>query len=595
MTIPQMFRHRHEKWKQNPCMRVKRNGVYETVTWDAYRRDVDRLAAALLRFGVAPGEKVAILSHTRYEWAVADMAALTAGAVVVPLYPNLSAREAGDLLERSGARLLFLSDREQAQKAEIFCPNLPALEKVVCFEASAIADPFPRFEPLAEFVAGAEADEAALAERWTRASGDEVATILFTSGTTGDPKGVQLTHANILSNVEASASLFDLNPADSCLAHLPLAHILERMAGYYLMLWNGCTIAYAESIQTVAQDLRAVSPTLCVSVPRILEKIYASIEARAAEAPAHIKALTFWAIRTAHRVGDLREHGKYVPVPLAFQFFIADRLVYRKIRAAFGGRIRLFVTGGAPLAPELAIFFHTVGIVVLEGYGLTETSPVIAVNTFTHRKPGTVGRPIPGVECRIAEDGEILVRGPNVFPGYYQDEAATRETFSEGGWFHTGDIGEIDVRGFLHITDRKKDLLVTAGGKNVAPQKIENILKTDKYISEAMLYGDRKPFVTALIVPDFEWLERYAGWKGLKVANRAELVHHPRVRDFLARRIDRVQEEAHLASYESVKKYHVLDHEFSQKEGEVTPTLKIRRREITKHYQRELEALYEKE
>jgi long-chain acyl-CoA synthetase len=544
---------------------------------------------------------VAILSHTRYEWAVADMAILTAGGLVVPLYPNLAPNEAADLIRRSGSRLLFASDREQVEKILQFFDKANCLERVVVFDAEALEGVRrPDFVAQEAWLAEAGAtesgiDETSLAQRVAATRGDDAATIIYTSGTTGEPKGVLLSHRNILSNCEAAGSLFDLGPGDSCLSHLPLAHIFERMAGYYFMLSIGATIAYAESIKTVVEDLALVRPTVCVSVPRIFEKIYAGLQAKAADASLPVRALTFWALDVANRVGRLKEGGNEVPLLLGLRYAVADRLVYARVRRLFGGRVRLFVSGGAPLDADLAVFFNTIGIPVLEGYGLTETSPVVTCNTFEHRKAGTVGRPIPGVEVRIGEDGEILVRGPNVFQGYYKDEEATREAISEGGWFHTGDIGEFDSEGMLVITDRKKDLIVTAGGKNVAPQKVEGILKRDKYIAEAMLYGDRRPFITALVVPDFGWIGRYAQWKEISYKDRCELVKNPRIVDFIARRIDKMQEEAHLAPYETVKKFVLLDHEFSPREGEVTPTMKIRRKQITEHYKRELDALYEKD
>ncbi|MHB8765101.1 MAG: AMP-dependent synthetase/ligase, partial [Deferrisomatales bacterium] len=419
-----------------------------------------------------------------------------------------------------------------------------------------------------------------------------VATILFTSGTTGEPKGVVLTHRNLLSNVEAALEWFDIGPDDLCLAHLPLAHILERMAGYYLMLYCGATIAYAEDIKTVAQNIAEVRPTVAVSVPRIFEKIYAGIQSKATEASALVRRLTFWAIDVARRAGALLEADAPVPAALRLQYALADRLVYRKIRAKLGDRLRFFISGGAPLAPELGLFFNTIGVRVYEGYGLTETSPVISVNTPAHHRVGTTGWPLSNLEVRIAEDGEILVRGPSVFSGYHQNEQATREAFTGDGFFKTGDIGELTPDGFLRITDRKKDLIVTAAGKNVAPQKVENVLKLSKYVSEAMLYGDKRNFITALIVPDFEWLRRYAEWKGLADRPVAELVRAPQVLDHYARLIAEAQQKAELSSYETVKKFVLLDHEFSAGEGEVTPTLKIRRKNITARYQAELEALY---
>jgi long-chain acyl-CoA synthetase len=352
-------------------------------------------------------------------------------------------------------------------------------------------------------------------------------------------------------------------------------------------------IAYAEDLTTVAQNLGEVRPTVAISVPRIFEKVYAGIQTKAVEAAGPIKALTFWALGVARRVGGHQAEGKALPLGLRLQYAAADRLVYAKVRHKVGGRLRFFISGGAPLAPELAKFFNAIGVQIYEGYGLTETSPVIAVNTPTRNKVGTVGPPLSNLQVRIAEDGEILVKGPSVFPGYFGNEEATREAFTADGFFMTGDIGELDANGYLKITDRKKDLIVTAGGKNIAPQKVENVLKLSKYIADAMLYGDRKKFVSALIVPDPDWLARYATWKNIPNPSLEELVRNPQVVDYYERLVAELQEKAELASYERVKKFVLLPHEFSMGEGEVTPTMKVRRRKVTEHYQAQLEALYE--
>ncbi|MEW6487880.1 MAG: long-chain fatty acid--CoA ligase [Thermodesulfobacteriota bacterium] len=594
MTLPQMIRDRHDRWKQRPCMRVKQGGTYRDVPWAEFYGYVTRVARGLAARGLRVGDRVALLSHTRYEWAVADTGILTAGALTVPLYPTLTPREIRELLERSGATVVFASDAEQAAKVLPLLGRVPGFELVVAMESEALEGvDDPRAVTLAALAAeGEQRDPEVLAERVAAAQPDDVATILFTSGTTGEPKGVPLTHRNILSNVEASLEEFDLGPGDVCLAHLPLAHILERMGGYYLMLYCGTVIAYAESLNTVAQNLGEVGPTVAVSVPRIFEKVYAGIQAKAADAPAPVKALTFWALGVARKVGELQAARQQLPLGLKVQYALADRLVYAKIRQKVGGRLRFFISGGAPLSPELGKFFNAIGVRIFEGYGLTETSPVIAVNTPTRNKVGTVGPPLSNLQVRIAHDGEILVKGPSVFSGYYGSEQATREVFTDDGFFLTGDIGEFDADGFLKITDRKKDLIVTAGGKNVAPQKVENVLKLSKYIADAMLYGDRKNFVSALIVPDPDWLKRYAQLKNLPDKPVEELVQDPHILDYYARLIEQLQRKAELASYESVKKFVLLPHEFSMGEGEVTPTMKVRRKQVTEHYKDRLEALY---
>ncbi|MBI5016497.1 MAG: long-chain fatty acid--CoA ligase [Deltaproteobacteria bacterium] len=597
MTIPQMIRDRRNRWQGKRCMLVKQGGAYRDVLWDDFYREAELTARGLMARGLAPGDRVAILSQTRYEWAVADTATLSAAGVTVPIYPTLAAPEVAELLRRSEARVLFASDREQVEKCLPLLDREGGIELLIVFELSALAGAsHPRALTLQALQAEADrTDQGVLEERLALPKDDATATIIFTSGTTGEPKGVELTHRNILSDVELSLAEFDLGPSDVCLSHLPLAHILERMAGYYLMLWCGVTIAYAEGIQQVAQNLGEVRPTVAVSVPRIFEKIHAGIQAKAVEAPPLTRRITFWALDVAARVGALEAAGRSLAPWLALQYRVADHLVYSKVRARFGGRLRFFISGGAPLAPELAMFFNAVGIRIYEGYGLTETSPVTNVNTPRYHRVGTVGRFLRGVTGKIAEDGEILVKGPNVFSAYYQNPDATREAFTDGGFFKTGDIGEIDADGYLRITDRKKDLIITAGGKNVAPQKVENILKMDKYIAEAMLYGDKKKFMTALIVPDFEWLRRYAQWKSLPHSNPEQLVEHPQVLDFYTRRLEEIQAAAHLSSYESVKKFVLLGQEFSAGQGEVTPTMKVRRKIITEHYKDRLDALYEED
>lgn len=594
MTLSQMIRDRHDRWKQRPCMRVKQGGAYRDVPWAEFYGFASRVARGLAARGVRAGDRVALLSHTRYEWAVADTGILTAGALTVPLYPTLTQREIRELLERSGATVLVASDAEQVAKVLPLVGRVPGFELVVAMEPQALqgVDASPAVTLAALAAEGDRHDASVVQERLAATRSDDVATILFTSGTTGEPKGVPLTHRNILSNVEASLEEFDLGPSDVCLAHLPLAHILERMGGYYLMLHCGVVIAYAESLNTVAQNLREVRPTVAVSVPRIFEKVYAGIQAKAADTPAPVRALTFWALGVARKVGELQAAKRPLPPGLKVQHALADRLVYAKIRRNMGGRLRFFISGGAPLAPELAKFFNAIGVRIYEGYGLTETSPVIAVNTPARNKVGTVGPPLSNLQVRIADDGEILVKGPSVFSGYYGSEQATREVFTGDGFFLTGDIGELDAEGFLRITDRKKDLIVTAGGKNVAPQKVENILKLSKYIADAMLYGDRKNFISALIVPDPDWIKRYARLKNLPEKPIEELVQEPQILDYYVRLVEQLQRKAELASYESVKKFILLPHEFSMGEGEVTPTMKVRRKQVTEHYKDRLEALY---
>ncbi|MBI5446650.1 MAG: long-chain fatty acid--CoA ligase [Deltaproteobacteria bacterium] len=595
MTLPEMIRDRSRRWQGRRCMLVKRDGSYRELSWEDFYRPAERVALGLIRRGFRRGDRLALLSPTRWEWAAADTGILSAGCVSVPIYPTLGREEIRDLLVRSDARALFVADREAVELCLPLLGEVPALELLVAFEPGALEGvDHPGALSLEGLVAeGSGEGIAPLEERLDSFGGDDVATIIFTSGTTGEPKGVMLTHRNILANIEASLSGFEIGPTDVCLAHLPLAHILERMAGYYLMLSRGATIAYAEGIQSLPQNFAEVRPTVAISVPRVFEKTYAGIQTKALESALPARAVGFWAVRVASRLGDYRSAGRRPPPGLSLQALVADRLVYRKIRSKLGGRLRFFISGGAPLAPELARFFWGVGIPIYEGYGLTETAPVTNVNTPARHKVGTVGPFLRGVEGRIADDGEVLVRGPNVFGGYWKDGPATDEAFTAEGWFRTGDVGELDPEGFLRITDRKKDLIVTAGGKNVAPQKVERVLKGDRFIADAMLYGDCRKFISAVVVPDAEWLRRYARRKELGTEDVAELVRHPRVLDFFRRRLEKLQDEAGLAPYERVRRFVLLEHEFSVACGELTPTLKVRRRVVTEHYRPLLDRLYE--
>ncbi|PLX41501.1 MAG: long-chain fatty acid--CoA ligase [Deltaproteobacteria bacterium] len=594
MSIPQIIRDCSEKWKDNAVVKTKIGGTYKDISWGKFYNLIARTATALANEGLNPGDKAAIMSHTRYEWTASDAAILTAGGIVVPIYPNLTATEAKRLIERSHSSFLFVSDPELVNLALSIIDDLDFVKKVIVFEDDAMDGvTHPKFIALSEF-ANIEADMALIDERLSKIKNDDIFTIIFTSGTTGEPKGVMLTHNNIRSNAETALELFDIGLGDIHLSHLPLAHVLERMASV-IMLISGATTAYAEHITKVADNLQEVKPTVSVSVPRIFEKINAAIRTGAMESPAPRKQIAYWALDIAERAGKLWEEGKKPTGFLSIQFSIADKLVYSKIRERFGGRIRYFISGGAPLAPELATFFNTIGIPVYEGYGLTETSPIISANRVGNQKSGSVGPVIPRVEVKLAEDGEIIVKGPNVFRGYFEDEEATKAALTPDGWFSTGDIGRFDDEGRLYITDRKKDLIVTAGGKNIAPQKIENVLKLDKYFEEVMVYGDAKKFISALIVPDFEMLKKYADHKKLEYTDSTSLVSNPEIIALVDRRIKKHQKDNDFASYESVKKFVLLDHPFSAGDGEVTPTLKMRRANIINHYKEALEALYYEE
>jgi long-chain acyl-CoA synthetase len=418
---------------------------------------------------------------------------------------------------------------------------------------------------------------------------DDLATIIYTSGTTGEPKGAMLTHGNIASNVAAGLRVFDLSPTDTQLSFLPLCHIFERMAGLYAMLGGGVTIAYARGLETVAEDAQELRPTILTGVPRFFEKVYARVMENAFALPPLRKVIFHWGLRTGREVARLR-FARRRPGPwLAFRARIADRLVGHKIRERVGGRLRFCISGGAPLPPKVMEFFFAVGIPVLEGYGLTETSPVICVNTLGREKPGSVGPPIPGVEVKIGDEGEILTRGPHVMKGYFGNDEATRAAIRDG-WFHTGDVGHLDADGYLVITDRLKDLLVTAGGKKVAPQPLEGRLKTSRWIAEAVLLGDHRPYVVALLVPNFVNLETYAKNHGWTFSGKDDLVRLPQALAMYQAEVDALN--AGLAPFETVKRFALLTRDLSQEAGELTPTLKVRRRVIQQKFADLIESLY---
>ncbi len=488
---------------------------------------------------------------------------------------------------------IFVSTAQQLAKILEIRSQLPAIKHVIAMDEDAKG---PDVLWLADlYKMGAEAEATGEGKHFKSealsARPDDVATIIYTSGTTGDPKGVMLTHDNIYSNVVNALKVIQIGPEDASLSFLPLSHIFERMAGHYATFFAGTTIHYAESIDTVPQNLVEVSPTYVTSVPRLYEKMYARVLENALAGGWVKKRIFFWAKDVADRWADFKLAGKEPPGFLARQYALAQKLVFSKLKTRTGGRIRFFVSGGAPLPADIAKFFYAAGLPILEGYGLTETSPVIAVNLLERPRIGTVGPPLPGVEVKIAPDGEILTRGRLVMKGYFNKPEATREVLESDGWFHTGDIGQLDAEGCLKITDRKKDLIVTAGGKNVAPQPIEQMVKKNKYVVNAVMLGDRRKFCIMLIVPNFEHLDAWAKYKNLAYADHRGLIRMPEVQAKMEREMLKMLPD--LASYETPKKVLLLENDFSIENGDLTPTLKVRRRVVEKKYQRQIDALYQ--
>jgi long-chain acyl-CoA synthetase len=539
-----------------------------------------QIGAALAEAGLTRGGRVALVSDNRPEWALADYGCLLAGVVDVPIYASLIPEQIAYILRDSEARLVFAGTAEDVAKVLEAAEHLDGEVRVVAFDTPVDHDDrvvsWATFLAHGQAAAGAESEEA-FRRRALEAEPDGVATILYTSGTTGDPKGVMLTHQNLSSNVWASSHVLPVGPGDVTLSFLPLSHVFQRMVDF-LLFSRGCLIAYAQDIRTVAEDLKIVRPTLVVSVPRLYEKVYARVtEVEGLKAP-----LVAWARGVGGRWADARLAGRRPGLLTRLQYAVADRLVFRKIRAGVGGRLRYFVSGGAPLSPEINRFFYSVGLPIVEGYGLTETSPVTNVNVLDRIRIGTVGPPVPGTEIRIADDGEILVRGPQVMKGYLNRPEDTAAVIDEDGWFRTGDVGEITEDGCLKITDRKKDIIVTAGGKNIAPQPIENRLKSNSYVEQVVMVGDKRKFPALLVVPDFTVLEAWARSEGLPTGDRAALVREGRVQELMEREI--MRQLGPLSGYERPKKLALLTREFTIEDGTLTPTQKVKRREVQKRF-----------
>ena len=551
-------------------------------------RRVAGLSKSLVELGVKSGDRVGLFAPNCPEWHIADFAIQGLGAVNVPVYFNESLDRLAYILNDSGARIVITAGESQAKKIAEGRERMPGLEQVISVAAPVdLRADFLRYETL---IAGAgDSDVAEYRRRAAEVTSQQLATIIYTSGTTGEPKGVMLTHQNLSSNALDGLTTQTFNPSDVALEFLPLAHVYERIAGYEY-LFSGVSIAYLERIEDVPQALLEVHPTIAAAVPRFFEKLYANILQKGHSQNGLKRDIFDWALRVAAQAAPWRAFGNKVPFAVKLQWRIADALVYSKIRKGLGGSPQRFASGGAPLAPEIAEFFWSVGVEVFQGYGLTETSPVVTANYRGQNKVGTVGKPIPNVQVKIAGDGEILVKGPNVMQGYYRKPEETREVFTPDGWFCTGDIGRLDEEGYLIITDRKKELLKTAAGKFVAPAPIENLLKTSPLISNAIIVGDKHKFVSALVVPNFAAIESEGRKNGQEFSTPAQMVNDPWVRDLLSREIERLT--APLAQYEKPKRFALLEQDFTYANGELTYTLKMKRRIIEERYQDVIARLY---
>ena len=584
MTLISLLEHSIEHYGSKPALAHKpKGGTYQDISYAEFGESVHAFSKGLNALGVQKDDRVAILSENRPEWAITDFGTLKAGAVTVPMFSTLTAAQVGYILKDSGSKIICVSTEAQLKKVLSIRDEVPTLERIICFDPIEGETPegVIQFEAVCE-LEGEETDAAA--------SEDDIATIIYTSGTTGDPKGVMLTHANFIFNLQACKSLIKVSDADVLLSFLPLSHVFERLGGHYVPLFSGAKIAYAESTFTVAQNMGEVAPTVMLSVPRLYETMHDRI-LRAVQEGSPLKQKIFhWGVSVGSAVSSAIQQGKKPSAILQLQQNIADKLVFAKLKAATGGRLRFFVSGGAALPQAIAEFFHAAGILILEGYGLTETSPVISMNHPAQWKFGTVGAPVPGVEVQIAEDGEILTRGPHVMKGYFNNESATAEVIDGEGWFYTGDIGIIDENGFVKITDRKKNIIVLSNGKNVAPQPIESELVQSPFINQIMLVGNERKNLAALIVPNFDALKGWAAENGVATDDLPTMLKTREVQQLIQSEIrNRLTD---FADFEQVRRFILLEKEFSQDADEMTPTLKLKRNVIIARYGDAIEGMY---
>jgi len=593
-TVAEMFDAVMAKFHEDtkPVLMYKSDRAFRGITYDALQNLVSEFALGLASLGVKRGDAVALLSENRPEWVVADMAIMKLGAVSVSIYTTLTAKQIEFILNDAGVKYIIVSNQFQLAKVTKILPAVPQLQKTVIFtekngSLGENVHSYARVLERGREFGAAHPDYLRNEER--KISPEDILTIIYTSGTTGNPKGVVLTHRNLVSNMRDSAKCIPFNHDDIVLSFLPLSHSYERMGAYYTVMSLGGRIAYAESIESVRENLVEIRPTVVTTVPRLFERIYNRLMIEVEQSTPLRQKFFAWSVETGKRYKLAQRARKFSPV-LSLAYRIADAVVFRKIRARTGGRIRFFVSGGAALPRELGEFFDAIGILILEGYGMTESSPVISVNRLEEYKFGTVGKPIPNVQVCIAEDGEILVRGPNVMKGYWKNPAATAEVIDGDGWLHTGDIGHFDEEGFLTITDRKKHLFVTSGGKNISPQHIEDLFLQSRFIDQFVLIGDGKMFLTALIVPEFSALKEYASRNGIAYANLDDLSSKPEITALFEKEIADIQK--HLANFERVRKFTLLRSPLTIENGEITPTMKVRRKVVESRFRNEIEKMY---
>lgn len=573
-TIPQKFKETAEKFSSRNALKFKFQGAYIGITFGELAKRVDHLAKGLKTLNVVKGDRVAILSENRTEWIRSDLAILTLGAVTVPVHTTLSPQIISHILNDSGAKVIIVSNQEQFNKLFTIINDLPSLEVIVYIDLNQSLTDLPKkLVSLDELMKIGEQDQAEIKDE---VNPDDLASIVYTSGTTALPKGVMLTHNNFMFDAAAAVAAVPASEKDVLLSFLPLSHVLERTAGYYApFVCCGACIAFAESMKTLKENLVEVKPTIIISVPRIFEKVHRGIWDKVKQAGGKKRKIFIWALKQE---------------PGTFKYRLADMLVFKKVRKSFGGRLRFTISGGATLNHKLARFFNRMGIIILEGYGLTETSPSITVNRLDRVKFGTVGQQLPGVELKIAPDKEIITRGPNLMKGYYNNEELTRQVIDEDGWFHTGDLGFINNEGYLIIIGRKKEMISLSNGKIVWPEQIELMLNNDRFISQSMVYGDNKNFISALIVPDWQEITRNLAELKLTTKEPEEFIKDEKLVKLIGERLAKINQQ--FADWEQIKKFILLPREFSQEKDELTPTMKLRRKKIEETHYKNLQNLY---
>ncbi len=590
-TLPELFLRSSAKFNLPDAFNFKKDGEWRKISSTEFIERAENIALGLYSFGLRKGDRAAILAPNSPEWTLSDAACQFAGVIDVPIYTTLGTDSVRYIIDDSEAKVLFLQDRESYEQILPSIKDCGSIEKFILFSGKGIADEgVISFEQLGEYGAVLRIESPNLVDELRNVlKADDLATLIYTSGTTGEPKGVMLTHANLISNVIDASEKYAFDGTDISLSVLPLSHVFER-TGMYVYIRNGMRVHFAESIEKVPDNLKEVRPTIFIGVPRIFEKVFERARLKAALSGRVNEMIFDWAIDVAKEFAALKEKGEPISISLTAKHGIADKIVFSKLRDFFGGRLRFCITGGAALPDEIYLIFTGAGISIMQGYGLTETSPVISSNNPMAVRVGTVGRPIRNVKVRIADDGEIEVTGPGVMVGYYHKDEATKEVFTADGWFKTGDIGDIDTDGFLRITDRKKELFKTSGGKYIAPTPIEQMIRSSRFVNQAVLVGNGRKFPAALIVPNFEMLESYAKLKELDISTPQEFCHHPRIIDLFSRQIDTMTQS--LAQFEKVKKFALLEREMTVENGELTPTLKVKRRVVDEEYREVIDRMY---